>query len=191
MEPLSQSRRGVRCELRWSEELNTVCGHSLLRWWSSKAAGKGVNNSSHGAEAALGIAEGVTAGEAEATCDQRQRVGAIAATISQLLTTLSSAGVNTVADSTTNSITDGSLGGAQPSEETCQFTGLLSKPALSATGVCAGSGVSAVGQEGNNSQGHGGFEGVHDAQTWSLEGLWLIVLVEHEEVMDTEWTSNA
>ena len=143
--------------------------------WGSpgEASANGVNNTGNGAEATLSVTEGVAAREAEPTRDQRQGIGAITTTISQLLAALSTAGIHTVADSVTSGVTDVGLGGTQPTEETCQFTGLLGKPALSATGVCAGTGVSAVGQEGNNSQGHGGFERVHDVLTW-LGSLWSV-----------------
>ena len=43
------------------------CSHGS----SSKASGKGINHTSHGGESTLGVAEGVTVGEAEATGDHR------------------------------------------------------------------------------------------------------------------------
>ena len=104
----------------------------------------------------MGVAEGVTAGEAEATGDQSQRVGAITRTVCELGAALTTAGVDTVTDGA-----HGSLGLAQSIEETCQFTGLLGKFALAATGVCAGTGVG-VSHEGDHGQANSGSERVHD-----------------------------
>ena len=108
----------------------------------------------------MGVAEGVTAGEAEATGDQSQRVGAITTTICELGAALTTAGVDTVTDGATSSRAHGSLGLAQSTEEPCQFTGLLGKSALAATGVCAGTGIG-VSHEGDHGQGNSGSERVH------------------------------
>ncbi|KAK3795202.1 hypothetical protein RRG08_056265 [Elysia crispata] len=81
--------------------------------------------------------------------------------ICELGATLTTAGVDTVTDGATSSRAHGSLGLAQSTEETCQFTGLLGKSALAATGVCAGTGVG-ISHEGDHGQCNSGSEGVHD-----------------------------
>ncbi|GFR63902.1 apelin receptor B [Elysia marginata] len=122
----------------------------LLPFSSSDASGNGINHTSHSGERTLGITHRIASGESKATCNQRQRVGAISATFGKLAAALGTTSVYTVTDSATSCVTDGRLGLTQPTKETCQVTGLLGKPTLSATGVCTGRSVGAVDQDGDH-----------------------------------------